>query len=156
MRVLLAAAVGLFSTPLFAGDIMIDDAYARASRPGAPTGAMFMTIMNHGAEDDTLVAAASPVAKLVELHTHIEEDGVMKMRPVEEGFEIPAGGMHMLQRGGDHVMLMGVTETLENGDMLPLVLTFEKAGEVTLEVMVDNDRDQGKHGMGQMNHKHSN
>lgn len=149
MKASVIAALSLFATPLWAGDITIEDAYARASRPGAPTGAMFMTIVNAGAEDDRLVAAASPVAKLVELHTHIEEDGVMKMREVEGGFEVPAGGTHMLQRGGDHVMLMGVTETLENGDTVPLTLTFEKAGKIELQVTVDNDRNQGMgHGMG--------
>ncbi|NNL35983.1 MAG: copper chaperone PCu(A)C, partial [Silicimonas sp.] len=92
---------------------------------------------------DRLIGAASPVAQMVELHTHIEADGIMRMRPIEGGIEVQAGQTHMLQRGGDHVMLMGVTETLENGDVVPLVLTFEQAGEVELEVVVDNDREQG-------------
>lgn len=147
MTRILAAMLALAATPLVAGDITIEDAYARASRPGAPTGAMFMTIVNAGQEDDRLIGVATPAAHMAELHTHTEENGVMKMRPVEEGFEIPAGGMHMLQRGGDHVMLMGVMSELVNGDTVPLVLTFEKAGEIAIEVMVDNDREQGmKHG----------
>ena len=147
MKNTLALILTLAATPLFANDISVEDAFARASRPGAPTGAMFMTIHNAGDASDRLISAASPVAKLVELHTHIEEGGVMKMRQVEGGFEIPAGGMHALARGGDHVMLMGLTQSLENGDTVPLTLIFENAGEMALEVTVDNDREQGQHGM---------
>lgn len=143
MKRLLTAALCLATTPAFAGGITIDDAYARASRPGAPTGAMFMAITNTAETADRLIGAASPVAQMVELHTHIEADGIMRMRPIEGGIEVQAGQTHMLQRGGDHVMLMGVTETLENGDVVPLVLNFEQAGEVELEVVVDNDREQG-------------
>jgi copper(I)-binding protein len=143
MKISLATLVTLAAGPLWAGDITVDDAYARASRPGAPTGAMFMTIRNSGETADRLVGAASPVAQMVELHTHIEDQGVMRMRPVEGGIEIAPGGTHLLQRGGDHVMLMGVTGALENGDVVPLTLSFETAGEITVEVVVDNDRQQG-------------
>ena len=150
MTRILALALSLAATPLFAADITVEDAYARASRPGAPTGAMFMTIRNSGDADDRLVAVESPIAQLVELHTHIDDNGVMKMRPVDDGFEIPAGGEHQLMRGGDHVMLMGLTQSLENGKTVPLTLVFEKAGEITLDVTVDNDRQQGM-GMGNGN-----
>lgn len=141
----------LLATPALAADISIEDAYARASRPGAPTGAMFMTIRNDSETPDRLVEARSPVAQLVELHTHIDDGGVMRMRPVEDGFEIPAGGAHELARGGDHVMLMGLTQTLENGKTVPLTLVFENAGEISLDVPVDNDRQQGHGMMGQGN-----
>ena len=93
----------------------------------------------------------SPVAQLVELHTHIDDNGVMRMRPVEGGLEIPAGGEHMLMRGGDHVMLMGLTQTLEDGAIIPLTLIFENAGPIALDVTVDNSRGQGQHGMGHGN-----
>jgi copper(I)-binding protein len=140
---IIALALTLAATPLFAADITVEDAYARASRPGAPTGAMFMTIRNAGDTTDTLIGVGSPVAQIVELHTHIEADGVMRMRPVEGGLEIPAGREHQLARGGDHVMLMGLTQSLVNGETVPLTLIFEKAGEIPLEVTVDNDREQG-------------
>lgn len=140
----LALVLILGTNQLFASDITIEDAYARASRPGAPTGAMFMTIHNDGEADDRLIGVQSPVAQMVELHTHIEEDGVMRMRPVEDGFEIPAGGVHALERGGDHVMLMGLTEPFNDGATLPLTLIFERAGAITFEVVVDNNRRQGR------------
>lgn len=141
-----AALAGLMALPAAAGDIMVSDAYARSSSPTAKTGAAFLHIMNHGASDDRLVAAASPVAEMVQLHTHEEDaNGVMRMMHVEEGFALPAGGMLMLDRGGKHVMFMGLTEPLAQGDMVPLTLVFEKAGEVVIEVPVDLER-TGAHG----------
>lgn len=148
-RILASVVALLLATPALAADISVEDAYARASRPGAPTGAMFMTIRNASDTPDRLIEARSPVAQLVELHTHIDANGVMRMRPVEDGFEIPAGGVHELARGGDHVMLMGLTRTLENGKTVPLTLVFENAGEISLDVPVDNDRQQGHGMMGQ-------
>jgi copper(I)-binding protein len=76
----------------------------------------------------------------------------MKMMEVEEGFAVPAGGSHALARGGDHVMLMGLTRDLADGDTFPLTLVFEKSGEVVIEVPVDNARKPEaamQHGEGQ-------
>lgn len=143
------AAVAL-AAPAFAENIMVNDAYARVSSKAAKSGAAFMMIMNHGAEDDQLIDARSDIAKKVELHTHKESaDGVMKMMHVPEGFAIPAGGSHMLMRGGDHVMFMGLTKSLEHGDVVTVTLVFEKAGEKTIDIPVDLER-KPKHG--QMNH----
>ena len=140
-NLLSAASVALFtSAPLFASDVMVMDAYARVASKVAKSGAAFMMIHNHADKDDRLIAAASDVAKRIELHTHIEEDGVMKMTKLEDGMIIPAGGMHVLKRGGDHVMFMGLTWALEHGDMFELTLTFEHAGDVTLTVPVDLER----------------
>jgi len=127
--------------------IMVNDAYARASNKMA--GAAFMAVMNSAAEDDRLIGVSSEIAKRTELHTHMESgDGVMKMMHVEEGFVIPAGEIYMLQRGGDHVMFMGLTQELKQGDMISLTLTFEKAGEVIVEVPVDLERKPTEGGMG--------
>ncbi|SEK40650.1 copper chaperone PCu(A)C [Roseovarius nanhaiticus] len=137
----LAASAALFAaTPAFAADIMVEDAYARSAAPTSKTGAAFMQIINHG-EADRLIGAASPAADLVQLHTHVESgDGVMSMVHVEEGFELPADGTLSMQRGGAHVMLMGLTATLEQGDVIPITLSFEKAGDMTVEVTVDLER----------------
>lgn len=118
------------------------DPFARASRPGAPTGAIFMSIQNAGTIADRLVAANSPAAAVVQIHTHIEESGIMKMREVVAGIPVPAGGTHTLSRGGDHVMLMGVTQELVDGGTVSLTLVFEVAGEFVIEVPVDNSRGQ--------------
>lgn len=135
-------AAGLtFASAAFAADITVSDAYARASGASAKSGAAFMVIENTGAEDDRVIAVSAPIAARVELHTHMEDaNGVMRMMEVEDGFPVPAGGKHMLKRGGDHVMFMGLTGPMEQGATFPLTLTFEKAGEMTFDVTVDLER----------------
>jgi periplasmic copper chaperone A len=133
--------------------IMVQDQYARVSAKMSTSGAAFMEIMNKGTEDDQLIEARSDIAKRVELHTHMETgDGVMKMIHVEEGFTIPAGDHHMLQRGGDHVMFMGLKQELKHGDVVSVTLVFKNAGEVMIDIPVDLER-KPAHG-GHM--KHSN
>ncbi|WP_324755076.1 copper chaperone PCu(A)C [Roseovarius sp. Pro17] len=140
----LALAMPILATPAFAADIMVDDAYARSASPTAKTGAAFMQIVNHG-EADRLTGAASPAADLVQLHTHVESsDGVMQMMHVEDGFELPADSTLSLERGGKHVMFMGLTAPLAQGDTVPVTLSFEKAGNVTIDVTVDLERLPGE------------
>ncbi|MFK7940686.1 MAG: copper chaperone PCu(A)C, partial [Roseovarius sp.] len=140
-----------FNAAAFAGEgIEVHDAYARSSNPKA--GAAFMMIHNHGETDDRLVGVSSDVAKLVHLHTHVEdENGVMKMMHVEDGFDLPAGGMVELKRGGNHVMFMGLADPFEQGETVPVTLIFENAGEVAVDVAIDHDR-KAKHMDG---HDHS-
>lgn len=134
--------------------IMVQDQYARVSAKASKSGAAFMEIMNMSDAADQLIGVRSDVAKRVELHTHMETgDGVMKMMHVEEGFAIPANGSHMLQRGGDHVMFMGLNQELKHGDVVSVTLVFKNAGEVAIEIPVDLERKPG-HGGGHM--KHSN
>ncbi|MCA8883048.1 MAG: copper chaperone PCu(A)C [Rhodobacteraceae bacterium] len=160
---LLAAALAVplalsAAFPALAGDITVTDAYARSSGMSARSGAAFMVIANAGAEDDRVIAASAAIAERVELHTHLQDaNGVMRMVEVEDGFAIPAHSSHALARGGDHVMFLGLTGPMEQGARFPLVLTFEKAGEVTVDVTVDLERkpDHGKMGMqghGAMSH----
>lgn len=138
-KTILAAAMACaVALPAFADGIMIKDPYSRSAGPHAKTGAAFFGIMNQTDQDDRLIAAASDIAKRVELHTHIETaDGVMQMREVKDGFPVEAGGMHMLARGGDHVMFMGLIRPMLQGDTVTVTLTFEKAGDVTVEIPVD-------------------
>lgn len=153
-KTILAAAMACtLAIPAFADGIMIKDPYSRSAGPSAKTGAAFFGIMNKSDQDDRLIAASSDIAKRVELHTHIETaDGVMQMREVEAGFPVEAGGMHMLQRGGDHVMFMGLIRPMAQGDMVTVTLTFEKAGDIIVEIPVDLERKPAK-GMMKMDHK---
>ena len=122
------ATITLTGAAFAQGPIMVDDAYARSSGKNAKAGAAFMMIMNNGDADDRLVEVRSDAAARVELHTHkINEQGVAQMMQVEEGFAIPAGEMHSLQRGGDHVMFMGLTQPFEQGAMVPVTLVFGKS-----------------------------
>ncbi len=152
---LFAGAAALsFAMPAFADGIMIHDAYARASSGMSQSGAAFMEIINHSGADDRLIGAASDIAARVELHTHLEDaNGVMRMIEVEEGFAVPAGETHALERGGDHVMFMGLTQALEHGDEVELTLTFEEAGDITVTVPVDLERNPMRQG-GMQGHGH--
>ena len=91
--------------------------------------------------NDRLIGVKSDVAGRVELHTHkVDENGVAQMIHVEEGFAIPAGEAHLLKRGGDHVMFMGLNAPFEQGSSVPVTLIFEQAGEVVVEIPVDLER----------------
>lgn len=136
----------------------IHDVYARSNGAEGGSGAVFFMVHNNTGTDDVLIGARTEVAAKAELHTHAEdENGVMQMRRIEGGIPLPAGDMHELARGGDHVMLMGLTRPLADGDSFPLVLVFEQAGEITVEAVVDNARKPGEtmmdhSGHGDMDH----
>ena len=145
-----AASIAL-AVPAFA-DIIIEDGYARSSGKMAISGAAFMMIKNTGVKDDHLISVTSDISKRVELHTHIENDqGIMKMVHIEEGFIVPAGGMVHLKRGGKHVMFMGLHEAMEHGGKVTFTLIFRDAGEITVTVPVDLERKP----MSGMNHDNS-
>lgn len=151
-RIIFGALVAAsFAMPALAeSQITITDSYARAAGAAAMAGAAFFVIENTGDEDDRLIGAASDAAARVELHTHVEgEGGVMRMMQVEDGFPVAAGSTHALQRGGDHVMFMGLTGPWEQGDIIHLTLTFEKAGDIELDVPVDLTREPGMGAMTQ-------
>lgn len=141
LKTVLAATAALWALPALAADtITVSDAYARFM-PGAMSGVAFMSIENTGDEDDRLTGVAADIAAKAELHSHkTAPDGMMQMLHVQEGFAIPANGRLVLERGGDHVMVMGLTERPAEGGTVHLVLTFEKAGTVELDVPVDNAR----------------
>ncbi len=152
---LLAAATLLTLTGAALADdttatITVNDPYARSSMASSATGAAFMMVTNGSDQDDRLVAAKSDIAERVELHTHIEDaNGVMQMREVEDGFAVAAGETHALKRGGDHVMFLGLKQPLNDGDIIPLTLSFENAGDVVVDVPVDLTRKHhggGAHG----------
>lgn len=131
----------LASAPVLAGDISVTDAYMRTSTPTSMSGGAFLTLVNGGDTEDRLIAAASDVAARVEMHTHLQDDnGVMAMQHVEEGFVIPAHGTRALARGGDHLMFTGLNRPLEQGEEITVTLTFEKAGDLVVTMPVDRER----------------
>ena len=149
-KTLLAAAAAALAigAPMQAEDhpegMHIHHIFARTAGGIGASGAVFFMMHNNTATDDRLISVATDVAKLAELHTHSETaDGVMQMSKIEEGIPLLAGEMHELARAGDHVMLMGLTVDLKQGDTFAVTLTFEIAGEVVIEATVDNDRKPG-------------
>lgn len=114
------------------GDLTIETPWTRATPPRAKAGGAYLTITNTGSAEDRLIAGSTPMAGRVEIHTMTVQDGVMIMREVEGGLVIPAGGSVDLKPGGYHVMLMGLTDGLTEGETVDITLVFEKAGSVSL------------------------
>ncbi|MCV0427090.1 MAG: copper chaperone PCu(A)C [Roseibium sp.] len=133
-----------------AGDLSLSHAWTRATPPKAKAGGGFVEIVNNGSETDRLIAASSDVAGKTEIHEMAVTDGVMKMRKLDNGIEIPAGETVKLQPGGLHIMFMGLNQSFEEGTSVPVILTFEKAGDVGIELSV------AKMGAKSMDHGHMN
>lgn len=115
--------------------IEIVDPYVPLLPPGVRTGAAYLRIRNVGERDMTLVAAFSPAAEAVELHTHIDDGGVLRMRQVRE-IVVPAGGEVALKPGGYHVMLLGLPLPLLAGDKVVITLSFADGSGKTVEAIV--------------------
>ncbi len=111
--------------------VQIEKPWARATAPGAQVAGGYMLIRNQGVAD-RLVSASSPAAAKVELHVHINDGGVMKMREVP-GYDVPAKGSFELKPGGAHLMFMNIRQPFREGEKVPVTLKFEKAGEVRAE-----------------------
>lgn len=109
--------------------------YAFATAKMQKNGAIFFDIHNHLEDNDRLIGVSSDVSDVIEMHTHSHEDGIMKMREVENYF-IPAKSALTFEPMGHHIMLIGLKSQLEEGQSFPLTLTFEKAGKKTLNVMI--------------------
>lgn len=129
------------------GPLTIVQPWARATAPSAKAGAAFMTIHNNGGTPDRLIGASTEVAEKAELHTHIKEGDVMRMRPVK-AIDIPAGGTTELRPGGFHIMLIGLKHPLQEGEHFPLTLTFAGAGSIAVEVEVTKGGAMGHGPMG--------
>jgi copper(I)-binding protein len=151
MRLLLAAAASLVLLAFAAraeDGLKIEQAWARATPGGAKNGAAYVTL--ESAAPDALVAASSPVAAKAEVHTHMQDKGVMKMMPVKE-VPLDPGKKVELKPGGEHIMLMGLKRPLKEGEHFPLTLTFRNAGTREVEVRVEKPG-AGAPSMGGMEH----
>jgi hypothetical protein len=117
------------------GQPKIENAWARATPGKAENGAAYLTIVSPVA--DRLTAVSTPEAKTAELHEMTMQGGVMKMRPLANGIDLPAGKPVTLKPGGMHIMLMGLKQPLKKGESFPLTLTFEKGGTKEVNVAVE-------------------
>ncbi len=129
----LAAAI-----PAWAGsadEVSVEGPYVRMAPPGAPATAAFMALRNSGGKVARLVKVDNGVAKVTELHNHINDGGVMRMRQVK-AIEIPAKGEARLEPGGLHVILIDLKAPLKEGASVPLTLGFEDGSSKTVEAKV--------------------
>lgn len=123
---LLAASL-MFSAGVLAGaadNVSVQDPYVRLAPPNAPATGAFMVIKNNGDKDVKVVKADNPASKVTELHTHINDGGVMKMRPVPS-IDIKAKGEAVLKPGSLHVMMIDLKAPMKEGDVVPITLSFD-------------------------------
>jgi len=117
------------------GDIQVRHPWSRATPPGAKVAVGYMEIRNVGTQPDRLLSATTPVAQRVEMHVTQRDGEVMKMREVKT-FEIPARERYTLRPGGSHLMLVDLVQPLKMGERFTMRLRFERAGELEIEVEV--------------------
>ncbi|HET7714537.1 MAG TPA: copper chaperone PCu(A)C [Bauldia sp.] len=127
------------------GTLELTDLWTRATPPNAPTAGGYLTITNTGDVPDRLVAVSSPQAGTGGVHEMRVDDGVMTMRPVDGGIEIPPNATVTLAPGGFHIMFIDLKAPLREGDDFPVTITFEKAGsiETFLHVKAIGAKDAG-------------
>ena len=152
-----ALLASLFAAPaqaqeVKAGDLVITQAWSRATPGGAKVAGGYLTIENKGSAPDRLISGAGDVAGKVEIHEMAVNNGVMTMRALDKGLAIEPGKTVKLAPGGLHLMLMDLKTPLKQGDKVPLVLVFEKAGKVNLSLDVQGVGAQAPGGAG---HDHS-
>jgi copper(I)-binding protein len=123
------------ASTLFASGIEVKDAYVRATPPGLPNSAAFMSVENGTNKDIAIVKATSDISKVVELHTHSMKDGMMKMYQVPK-IDVPANGETTLKPGGFHVMLIGLHKPLKVGEKVTFTLIFSNGESKTVTAPV--------------------
>lgn len=147
-RVILTTILILAAPAAFAcetakvGDLTIEHAWSKATIGAERPAVFYVEIVNNGATDDSLVGIATPAAGMPMLHETVVTDGVASM-PHAMSVPVPARQKAQLAPGGYHGMLMGLTAALKEGDRFPVTLTFEKSGEVTVNVDVLSLRAEG-------------
>lgn len=129
---IVAAALLAFlgSTPTTAHDVAVNQAWSRATPKGAMVAGGYLTIENHGAQPDRLLSASSPAAAKLEIHQVTMQDGIMTMRPLDDGLAIPADATVTLAPGGDHIMFVGLTAPFEEGQRIAVSLNFAHSGKI--------------------------
>lgn len=152
------APVGAESTShnTSAGDLQIENAFARETLPNQPVAGAFMTVTNAGNAPDRLIGGTSTAAGRIEIHEMAMQGDVMKMRALEAGLDVPAGETVELKPGGYHVMMFDLSDALKEGDTISLTLEFANAGEVTVPVVVHGKSAKNAHGAHGDHNSHGN
>jgi len=121
----------------------------KTTPPGITNSAAYFTIINNGKKDVTLTSVASDGAKLVEMHEHIKHNGTFKMQKMKP-LKIPANGKANFEPGGNHIMLIGVTKPIENGDKIDITLSFDDGTQKTITTVAKKQYSATK----KAHHKH--
>jgi copper(I)-binding protein len=127
------------------GDLEIEHPWSRATPAGAKVAGGYLVITNTGGAPDRLVSIVSEISEKAEVREMAVKDGVMTMRRVEGGVEIPAGGKAELSPGAYHLMFMGLKQQPKQGESFSATLTFEKAGSIDVKFSVEAIGSAGEH-----------
>lgn len=133
---LMALILCVSSSLSYALGIQAEHAWSRATVAGQTMGGIFLEVHNANSQDVTLISAVTPIAERAELHTHINDHGVMRMRAVEGGVVIPARQTVSFQPGGYHIMLFGLKKALTDSMSFPVTLHFQQEKPITITVTV--------------------
>ncbi|MEM7661356.1 MAG: copper chaperone PCu(A)C [Pseudomonadota bacterium] len=138
-----ALPLGVAAHEFAAEEIKIDHPWARPTVTTRQPAAVFFHLDNTGDADDRLLSANVPegIAGSAEIHTTLNDEGVLRMRPLAKGISIPAGEEVPVAPGGHHIMLFDLVAPLSEGMRFPVTLTFEKAGDIEVEVFVETPAD---------------
>ncbi|MEO3385010.1 copper chaperone PCu(A)C [Mesorhizobium sp. CAU 1741] len=138
LALVFAMSQSLWAHEFKVADIEIVHPWSRETPAGAKVAAGYLLVRNNGTEDDRLVSVSGEIANRTEIHEMaVDDKGVMTMRPLGEGIEIPAGGEVELKPRSYHVMFMDLRQAPKQGESFAGTLTFEKAGTVDIEFSVD-------------------
>jgi copper(I)-binding protein len=143
----------LFAAPALAeeikaGDLVISQAWSRATPGGAKVAGGYLTIENRGSAPDRLIGASAEVAEKIQVHEMSMNNGVMTMRQLDKGLAIEPGKTVKLAPGGIHLMMLNPKSPLRQGDKVPVTLEFEKAGKVPVSLDVQGVGAQAPPGAG--------
>jgi copper(I)-binding protein len=123
-------------TSAFAADIVVREAWSRATPKGAQVASGYLTIENRSNSSDRLLSASTPAAGKIEIHEMLDAGAIMKMRPVTEGLTIPPSGHLVLTPGGSHMMFLELKSRFSEGEQIPVSLDFENAGQINISLKV--------------------
>jgi periplasmic copper chaperone A len=125
------------------GDLVITQAWSRATPGGAKFAGGYLTIENKGSTADRLIGGSGDITDRIEVHEMATSNGVMTMRALDKGLVIEPGKTVKLAPGGYHLMMFDLKSPLKQGDKVPVVLEFEKAGKVKVSFDVQGVGAQG-------------
>ncbi|TLP41188.1 copper chaperone PCu(A)C [Arcobacter arenosus] len=136
---------------IFASNLVVEDAYVRATPPNLPNSAAFMILKNSSNENISVLKATSDVSKAVELHTHDMQDGVMKMYQIQK-IDIPAKGETVLKPGSLHIMFIGLHKPLKVGEKITFTLELSNGETKTITAPIKSVMSGMKHHGHNMKH----
>ena len=134
MRKMVTVTILWLAASAAQAQVAVQDAWARATPPGAKIAAGYLVVHNAGAADH-LVSVSSPAAERVETHVTVTEGGIARMREVK-GYDVPANGTLELKAGGSHLMFVNIKAPFKEGATVPATLKFQRAGEVKVQFAV--------------------